>query len=189
MSRPPLAEYDNPPTAALTSKAGNPRVYDTPLGATPPITQAPSNYDNPHVASPQTLGSVPSPQTRPSPSQYDQPYVPSTGPEYENIRYDEMSGRRDPPPLPARGSGEPTYEELKFRKLLEEAENEEALFRKNMRDIEASKSAKKRDDYDFTPMWGDETVFPMLHALRKKGEFGVVLANQERLFKVTVVAI
>jgi hypothetical protein len=46
-----------------------------------------------------------------------------------------------------------------------------------------SKSSKE-EDYDFTPLWGDPTVFPLLKELKKRNEFGVVLANQERLFNV-----
>ena len=39
-------------------------------------------------------------------------------------------------------------------------------------------------DSNFTPLWGDETVFPLLRGLTMRQEFGIVLAGQEQMFKI-----
>ncbi len=39
-----------------------------------------------------------------------------------------------------------------------------------------------QDDAVFTPVWGDESIFPLLNVLGD--DIGVVLGTQERIFKV-----
>ena len=40
------------------------------------------------------------------------------------------------------------------------------------------------DGSNFTPIWGDEAVFPLLHGLKQRGAYEVVLASQERIYKI-----
>ena len=64
-----------------------------------------------------------------------------------------------------------------------DAAYEEILPEVQWKPIERGRQAPK-DEFNFTPLWGDANVFPLLHGLKKKGTFEVVLPGQEKLYRI-----